>query len=284
MFVQVLNGLAFGVLLLVLSSGLALIFGLRGVVNFAHGALYMLAAYVALSVSERTSFWVALLAVPVLLAAAGLLVDRYGLRFLVDRSPLDMVLLTFGITFVVADVVQTVWGTQARTIDPPEVLAGSTDLGFATYPTYRLFVIVMGLLVCAGLMAWLRFSRTGLFVRAAGDDRVTSGAMGINVDRVSATVVALGFGLAGLAGVLAGPYLTLSPAMGTEILITTFIVVVVGGLGSIGGPMVAALLIGLANALATVQAPTLAAYVPYLLMLVVLLLRPQGIAGRRTAL
>lgn len=284
MFVQVLNGLAFGVLLLVLSSGLALIFGLRGVVNFAHGAIYMLAAYVAFSVSDRTSFWVALLVVPVLLAGAGLLVDRFGLRFLVGRSPLDMVLLTFGITFVIADVVQTVWGTQARTIDPPEVLAGSTDLGFATYPTYRLFVIVAGLLVCAGLIAWLRFSRTGLFVRAAGDDRVTSGAMGINVDRVSATVVALGFGLAGLAGVLAGPYLTLSPAMGTEILITTFIVVVVGGLGSIGGPMIAALLIGLANALATVQAPTLAAYVPYLLMLVVLLLRPRGIAGRRTAL
>lgn len=284
MFVQVLNGLAFGVLLLVLSSGLALIFGLRGVVNFAHGAIYMLAAYVALSISDRTSFWVALLTVPILLALAGLLVDRFGLRFLVGRSPLDMVLLTFGITFVVADVVQTVWGTEARTIDPPAVLAGTTDLGFASYPTYRLFVIVMGLLVCAGLMAWLKFSRTGLFVRASGDDRVTAGAMGVNVDRVSATVVALGFGLAGLAGVLAGPYLTLSPAMGTEILITTFIVVVVGGLGSIGGPMIAALLIGMANALATVQLPTLAAYVPYLLMLVVLLLRPQGIAGRRTAL
>lgn len=284
MFVQVLNGLAFGVLLLVLSSGLALIFGLRGVVNFAHGAIYMLAAYVALSISDRTSFWIALVIVPILLAVAGLVIDRYGLRFLVGRSPLDMVLLTFGITFVVADIVQTVWGTEARTIDAPAVLAGTTDLGFATYPTYRLFVIVMGLLVCAGLMAWLKFSRTGLFVRASGDDRVTAGAMGVNVDRVSATVVALGFGLAGMAGVLAGPYLTLSPAMGTEILITTFIVVVVGGLGSIGGPMIAALLIGMANALATVQLPSLAAYVPYLLMLVVLLLRPQGIAGRRTAL
>lgn len=284
MFVQLLNGLAFGVLLLVLSSGLALIFGLRGVVNFAHGAIYMLAAYVAFSVSDRTSFWVALLVVPVLLAAAGLLVDRFGLRYLVGRSPLDMVLLTFGITFVVADVVQTLWGTQVRTIDPPEALAGTTDLGFATYPTYRLFVIAMGLLVCAGLIAWLKLARTGLYVRASGDDRVTAGAMGVNVDRVSATVVALGFGLAGLAGVLAGPYLSLSPAMGTEILIITFIVVVVGGLGSIGGPMVAALLIGLTNALATVQVPTLAAYVPYLLMLVVLLLRPQGIAGRRTAL
>jgi branched-chain amino acid transport system permease protein len=284
MSVQLLNGLAFGVLLLVLSSGLALIFGLRGVVNFAHGAVYMLAAYVALSLSERTSFWVALVLVPIGLALAGLLVDRFGLRYLVGRSPLDMVLLTFGITFVVADVVQSVWGTQAHTIDPPSVLAGSTDLGFATYPTYRIFVIVVGLLACAGLMAWLKLSRTGLFVRASSDDRVTAGAMGVDVDRVSATVVALGFGLAGLAGVLAGPYLTLSPAMGTQILIITFIVVVVGGLGSIGGPMVAALLIGLANALVSVQAPTFAAYVPYLLMLVVLLLRPQGIAGRRTAL
>jgi branched-chain amino acid transport system permease protein len=284
MFVQVLNGLAFGVLLLVLSSGLALIFGLRGVVNFAHGAVYMLAAYVAMSLSDRTSFWVALVAVPVLLALAGLLLDRFGLRFLVGRSPLDMVLLTFGITFVVADVVQTVWGTQAHTIDPPSVLAGSTDLGVATYPTYRLFVIAVGLLTCAALMVWLKRSRTGLFVRASSDDRVTAGAMGVDVDRVSATVVALGFGLAGLAGVLAGPYLALSPAMGTQILITTFIVVVVGGLGSIGGPMVAALLIGMVNALASVQAPTLAAYVPYVLMLVVLLLRPQGLAGRRVAL
>ncbi|MBZ5738434.1 branched-chain amino acid ABC transporter permease [Nocardioides mangrovi] len=284
MSVQVLNGLAFGVLLLVLSSGLALIFGLRGVVNFAHGAVYMLAAYVAMSLSGRTSFWVALVVVPVVLAVAGLLVDRFGLRYLVGRSPLDMVLLTFGLTFVIADVVQSVWGTQAYTIDPPSVLAGSTDLGFATYPTYRLFVIAVGLLACAGLMTWLKFSRTGLFVRASSDDRVTAGAMGVDVDRVSATVVALGFGLAGLAGVLAGPYLTLSPAMGTQILIITFIVVVVGGLGSIGGPMVAALLIGLANSITAVHAPTLSAYVPYLLMLVVLLLRPQGIAGRRTAL
>ncbi|HWU23736.1 MAG TPA: branched-chain amino acid ABC transporter permease [Nocardioides sp.] len=279
-----LNGLAFGVLLLVLSSGLALIFGLRGVVNFAHGALYMLAAYIGLSISQRTSFWLALVAVPLLLAAAGWAVDRFGLRYLVMRSPLDMVLLSFGVTFVVADVVQTVWGTQARTIDPPDLLAGPAHLGFASYPAYRLFVIAVGLLICAGLMAWLKLSRTGLFVRAAGDDRVTAGAMGVNVDRVSATVVALGFGLAGAAGVLAGPYLTLSPEMGTDILITTFIVVVVGGLGSIGGPMIAALLIGLANAIAAVHAPSLAAYVPYALMLVVLLVRPRGIAGRRTAL
>jgi len=270
--------------LLVLSSGLALIFGLRGVVNFAHGAVYMLAAYVGLSISEHTSFWVALVAVPVIFAVAGVLVDRFGLRFLEHRTPLDMVLLTFGLTFIVADVVQTGWGTRARSIEPPDVLAGTSHLMGVTYPTYRLFVILVGLAVCAAMVLWLRRSRTGLYVRASSDDRVTSAAMGIDVARVGATVVGLGFALAGLAGVLAGPYLTLSPHMGTEILILTFIVVVVGGLGSLGGPMVAAVIIGLANALVAVQLPALSAYVPYLLMLAVLLLRPQGIAGKRTAL
>jgi branched-chain amino acid transport system permease protein len=284
MLVQALNGLAFGVLLLVLSSGLALIFGLRGVVNFAHGAVYMLAAYVGLSVSGRTSFWVALVAVPVIFALAGLLVDRFGLRFLEHRTPLDMVLLTFGLTFIVADVVQTGWGTRARTVEPPAVLAGTTHLPGVSYPTYRVFVIGVGLVICAALVLWLRRSRIGLYVRASSDDRVTSAAMGVDVDRVGATVVALGFALAGLAGVLAGPYLTLSPHMGTEILILTFIVVVVGGLGSVGGPMVAALIIGMANALAAVHLSTFSAYVPYLLMLAVLLFRPQGIAGKRTAL
>lgn len=284
MLVQALNGLAFGVLLLVLSSGLALIFGLRGVVNFAHGAVYMLAAYVGLSVTARTSFWVALVLVPLVFGVAGVAVDRYGLRFLEHRTPLDMVLLTFGLTFVVTDVVETVWGTQARTIDPPSALLGTSSVLGTTYPTYRLFVIVLGLLVSASLVVWLRRSRTGLHVRASSADRVTSAAMGVDVDRVGATVVGVGFALAGLAGVLAGPYLTLSPAMGTEILILTFIVVVVGGLGSVGGPMVAALVLGMATAITAVQLPSVSAYVPYLLMLVVLLLRPQGIAGRRTAL
>jgi branched-chain amino acid transport system permease protein len=284
MLVQVMNGLAFGTLLLVLSSGLALIFGLRGVVNFAHGAVYMLAAYIGFAVSSRTSFWVALVGVPLLFGAVGVLVDRYGLRLLERRSPLDMVLLTFGLTFVLADLIQTVWGTATRTLEPPAGLDGTASLLGTTYPAYRIFVIALGLALSAALVLWLRRSRTGLYVRASSDDRTTSAAMGVDVDRVSATVVALGFALAGLAGVLAGPYLALSPQMGTEVLILTFIVVVVGGLGSIGGPMLAALALGMMNAVAAVQVPSLSAYVPYLLMLGVLLLRPQGLAGRRTAL
>ncbi|MCU1671435.1 MAG: transporter permease [Blastococcus sp.] len=283
MAVQLLNGLAFGVLLLVLSSGLALIFGLRGVVNFAHGALYMLAAYIGFSATTHLSFWAALVITPLALASLGIVLDRYGLRFLSHRAPLDMVLLTFGLTFVITDLVETVWGEQSRSLDPTAALAGSMSVFGVRYPTYRLFLIAVGLLVCVALVVWLRLSRTGLYIRASSSDRRVAAVFGVDVDRASAIVVGLGSGLAGLAGVLAGPYLSLSPNMGVEILIQTFIVVVVGGLGSLGGAMIAALVLGMANAIASVGFPSLSAYVPYALMLVMLLLRPQGFAGTRTA-
>lgn len=280
---QLLNGLAFGVLLLVLSSGLALIFGLRGVVNFAHGALYMLAAYVGLSISQHTVFWFALCATPVCFAVLGVLLDRYGLRLLTSRGPLDLVLLTFGLTYVITDIVQTIWGTQPRSFPAPPGLEGSVRFLGISYPTYRLFLIGVGLLIGLALIAWLRVSRTGLYVRASSFDRTVAGVVGVDVDRVSATVVGLGAALTGLTGVLAGPYLSLSTSMGVDILVLTFIVVVVGGLGSIGGAMIVALVLGLLSTVGSVVMPEVAPYVPYLLMLVVLLFRPQGLAGRRTA-
>jgi len=279
---QLLNGLALGVLLLVLSSGLALIFGLRGVVNFAHGALYMLAAYVGLSISQHTNFWVALCVTPLCFAVLGVLLDRYGLRFLTSRGPLDLVLLTFGLTYVITDLVQTIWGTQPRSFPAPSGLEGSLHFLGISYPTYRLFLIGVGLLVGAALIVWLRLSRTGLYVRASSFDRTVAGVVGVDVDRVSATVVGMGAALAGLAGILAGPYLSLSTSMGVDILVLTFIVVVVGGLGSIGGAMIIALVLGLLGTVGSVLTPEVAPYVPYLLMLFVLLFRPQGLAGRRT--
>lgn len=283
MIVQLLNGLAFGVLLLVLSSGLALIFGLRGIVNFAHGAVYMIAAYVGFTISEHVTYWVALIATPVAFAAIGVLADRYGFRYLSHRGELDMVLLTFGLTFVLTDVVQSVWGLGARTVDAPAGLNGSTSVGGVEYPTYRLFVIAVGLAVGVALILWLRRSTVGLHVRASSTARNVAAVVGIDVDRVSAIVVGLGAGMAGLAGVLAGPYLSLSPTMGAEILVLTFIVVVVGGLGSIGGAMAAALILGLLSTLSSAYSPDIGAYVPYLLMVVVLLVRPRGLAGTRSA-
>jgi branched-chain amino acid transport system permease protein len=278
-----LNGLAFGVLLMVLASGLAMIFGLRDVVNFAHGALYMLGAYVGFTISGLTNFWVALIATPLVFAALGVLLDRYGIRYLAGRDHLDMILITFGLTFVLTGLVQTGWGTQPRSLSPPYPLAGSISILGTSYPTYRVFLIIIGLAISGALILWLRMSRTGLYVRASSTHRSVAAVMGIDVDRVSATVVGVGTALAGMAGVLAGPYLSLSPNMGVEILILTFIVVVTGGLGSISGAMAAALLLGMLNSFFSAYLPGFAAYVPYALMLTVLLLRPKGIAGVRAA-
>jgi branched-chain amino acid transport system permease protein len=281
MVVILLNGLAFGVLLMVLASGLAMIFGLRDVVNFAHGALYMLGAFVGFTISGATNFWVALLITPLIFAALGILLDRYGIRYLADRDHLDMILITFGLTFVLTGIVQMVWGTAPRSLTPPAPLGGSVNVLGSSYPSYRVFVIVVGLLISAALMMWLRKSRTGLYVRASSTDRGVAAVVGIDVDKVSATVVGVGTALAGAAGVLAGPYLSLSPNMGVEILILTFIVVVTGGLGSIGGAMVAAILLGMLNSFSSTYLPGFAAFVPYALMFAILLLRPRGIAGVR---
>jgi branched-chain amino acid transport system permease protein len=282
MIVQVLNGLAFGVLLLVLSSGLALIFGLRGVVNFAHGAFYMLAAYLAMTISGAVNFWVALIVTPLLMALLGVLLDRFGLRYLEGRPALDLVLLTFAVALVIGDIVLSVWGSRPYSISPPPGLQGSLDIFGTSYPTYRLVVVVIGLAVGTALVLWLRFTRVGLYVRASSTRRVAAAVAGVDIDRVSATVVGLGLGLAGLAGVLAGPYLALTPSMGLDVLVLTFIVVIIGGLGSIAGAMIAALALGMINSFGSVYIPDVAQYVPYVLMLAVLLVRPLGVAGARS--
>lgn len=278
---QLLNGLALGVLLLVLASGLALIYGLRGVVNFAHGGLYMLGAYVAYSVSTATNFWLAIIVAPIALAAVGVFLDRFGLRYLSHRSPLELVLVTFGLTLLIHDLVHTVWGEQDRAAPVPAALQRSVTFLGATYPAYRLFLVAVGLAVASALIVWLRRSRVGMYVRASSTDREVTAMMGVNVDRVSAIVVGLGAGMAGLAGALAGPYLTLSPTMGNEILVISFIVVVIGGIGSVGGAMAAALLLGMAQTVGAVYVPDLAALVPYVLMVAVLVWRPLGLVGSR---
>lgn len=282
MIAVILNGLALGVLLMVLSSGLAMIFGLLDVVNFAHGAVYMLAAYIGMTVSQLTNFWVALVFTPVVFALLGLLIDRIGLRPLGNRDHLDMILITFGVTFVIGGVILLTWGSASFTVSAPSLLSGSVEIFGSSYPTYRVFLVVLGLLIGLALMLWIRFSKTGLYVRALSTHRTVAGAVGVNVDRVSGAVVAISLGLAGLAGVLAGPYLSISTNMGAEILVLTFIVVVTGGLGSIGGAMIAALAVGMLNSLSVNFLPDAAAYVPYLLMFAILLFRPRGIAGSRT--
>lgn len=282
MLIHLFNGIVYGALLIVMCSGLALIYGLRRVVNFAHGSLYMLGAYIGYSVALQSNFWVALVVAPAVMAALGVALDRWGFRLLQDRDPLTVVLVTFGLLLIIEDAVQTIWGKANLSVPAPAALASSIDLLGTPVPAYRVAVVVVGIAVALGLTLWLRYSRAGLFVRAASTDPTTTAMQGVNTDRLSAFVVGLGTALAGLAGVVAAPFLSLSPAMSSDVIIDSFVVVVIGGLGSLAGAFIAAMVLGLVQALGAVWLPDASVLLPFLLMVGVLLWKPAGFAGSRT--
>jgi branched-chain amino acid transport system permease protein len=280
--INLFNGLVYGALLIVMCSGLALIYGLRRVVNFAHGSLYMLGAYLGYTVATQSNFWVALVVAPAVMAVLGVLLDRYGFRLLQDREPLTVVLVTFGLLLVLEDLVVSVWGKSNLSVPAPEALAFSVDLFGTPVPAYRIGVIVVGAAVALGLSLWLKYSKVGLFVRASSTDPVTTAMQGVNTDALSAGVVGLGTALAGLAGVVAAPFLSLSPSMSSDVIIDSFVVVVIGGLGSLAGAFIAALLLGMVQAIGTVYLPDAAVLLPFALMIGILIWKPAGFAGSRT--
>ena len=281
MLMQVLNGLVYGTFLFAMASGLALMFGLRRIVNFAHGALYMLGAYLGYAVASVLGFWAGLAAAALGLALLGAALDTLVFRPLRGRDPLTTLLVTFGIALIAADVVHTVWGNDTRSLAEPALLEGGLALSGDSFPIYRLAILGFGVLVAGGLAAWLRFSRVGLQIRAASLDPVVAAVQGVNTDRLSALVEAVGAGLAGMSGVVAAPLLSLSPSMAADILVDSFIVVVIGGLGSLAGAFVASLILGQINVLGVVFLPELTALLPFLLMMAVLIWRPTGLAGSR---
>jgi branched-chain amino acid transport system permease protein len=280
-FAQVLNGISLGALLMIVSSGLAMIYGLRGVMNFAHGALYMIGAYVAYAVTTKTSFWFALAVAPLTLAAIGAVLELGVFRRVERRSPIEVALIAFGIALIIERVVVLIWGSNTKPVPAPGALSGTANFLGTSYPAYRLVVIGITLSVAGALIVWLLRSRTGLHIRAASHDAGTSAVLGVNVDRTSLIVVCLGAALAGLAGTLAAPFVSAYPSMDTAILINALIVVVVGGLGSIWGAMVVALALGLLQIMGNVWVPSVATLVPYALLIGILLWRPQGLAGTR---
>ena len=280
--IQIINGLVYGSFLYLLSVGLVLIFGLRRVTNFAHGGLFMLGAYISYAVAAYLGFWTGMIASAIALAALGVLLDRFVFRPLAHEDAIVTLLVTFGLLFVVEDLVRTIWGKDFLTVAPPQILSGVVPIFGATFPIYRLFVIAVALAVAVGLAIWLRSSRVGLYVRASSVDPVTTGMQGVDTDRLSALVVAIGTGLAGLSGTIAGPLLALSPSMGGYIIIDCFVVVVTGGLTSFTGVFIAALLIGQVHNLGIVFVPELASMLPLAIMALVLTLRPQGLAGAGT--
>lgn len=275
------NGLVYGALLLITASGLALIYGLRRVVNFAHGALYMLGAYLGYSLAQFTDFWLALVASPLLMAVVGLGLDKGVFKPLQDRDPLSVLLVTFGILLIIDDLVHAVWGRGNLSMSIPDQLDFTiTLLGMPT-PAYRIAVIGLGAIVVLGLLGLFRYTRLGLFARAASTDPAATAMQGVNTDRVSALIVGLGTGLAGLAGVASAPLYSLSPTMGGDILVNSFVVVVIGGLGSLWGAFLAAIILGLIHSYGIMYLPEFAAILPFMLMVTILLWRPAGLAGNR---
>ena len=277
---QVFTGLVLGMIYVLLAIGLSLIFGLMTVVNFAHGALYMLGAYFGVFLLGYTrSFWVALIVAPLMVGALGLLMERFLIRRLYGRSPDDPLLLTFGLSLILIEGVKVFWGKIGLTLDPPRDLAGAVDLGFMIFPAYRLFLIVITVAVLIALYLFLGRTNIGLIIRAGSRDPLMVRALGIDLGRVWLVVFGMGTALAGLAGILAGPMRGAYAEMGVNMVIESFVVIVVGGMGSLLGAVVAGLLIGQVVGLTTLFVPKLAEIMVFLVMAVVLLVRPSGLFG-----
>lgn len=295
---QVLNGLQFGVMLFLMAAGLTLIFGVMGLINLAHGSLYMVGAFAAAAVAGWTgSFVLALIAALVAAAAAGALVELLVIRRLYDRDHLDQVLATFALILIFSEGTRYLFGSFPLFLDIPAALSGPVRLpGGIYYPLYRLVIIAAGLLVAAGLFALIAKTRIGVQIRAGEADREMIAALGVDISKLYTVVFALGAALAGLAGALVGAIQSVQVGMGEPVLILAFVVIVIGGIGSIKGALVGALLVGLTDTLGGVLLPplfgifmeasaatsvgsALSSMSIYILMAGVLLFKPSGLFG-----
>ncbi|MEV8507154.1 branched-chain amino acid ABC transporter permease [Actinoplanes sp. NPDC051475] len=282
---QCFNGLVSGGFYALLALGLAVIFGMLGVVNFAHGAFFMLGAFGAyvLLTEAGVPFWAALAAVPAMLFVAGAVLERTLIRHLAPLDPLYNFLLTFGLTLVLQDAVKREYGVQSQPYPRPAELSGSVNLGLFDYPAYQVFVLAAAVVLCAAVWLVLTRTRVGMVVRAATERPELSRALGVNVGRWVTPVFAFGVALAGLAGVLAAPMRAVNPLMGADLIIAVFAVVVIGGLGSVFGSVLAGFAIGLVQALGNLYVPALSQTLIFIIMAGVLLWRPAGLFGREEA-
>jgi branched-chain amino acid transport system permease protein len=277
---QTINGISFAALLFLVASGFTLSFGLMRVVNMAHGAYYLIGGYVGLSVVRATgNFWLAIVAGGFVVVLLGFLVDRFLLRHTGDNH-LAQTLLTVGLAFVIGDVALHIWGGDSLKLQVPMFLRGAVELpGDIVYPSYRLALILFGVLVA--ILLWLVYRKTqlGAVIRAGVDDREMVAATGINVDRLFVLVSALASFLAGTSGVVGGAFLTLHPGAEWEILVYALVVVIVGGLGSLEGAMIGALIVGLLDAFGRWLLPEFSYFVLFAPMAMLLLVRPRGLFG-----
>jgi branched-chain amino acid transport system permease protein len=276
-----LNGLTLAALYFLVASGFTLVFGLMRNINLAHGSLYLLGAYIGYEVGDHTDSWIlAVIAGFLSTALFGVLLQVLVFRRMMGEE-LRQTMVTIGISIVLADLMLAVWTGQTYQFEPPEWLYGSTPLPFIkVYPTIRIMVLAVAIVIGVALWLFLTRTRTGMMIRAGVDDRDMLSASGVNVQRVFATTFAVGAGLAGFAGVVGGSALSISPGEDTRYLLASLIVVIVGGMGSVPGAAIGALLIGLAEQFGLAYSPTYGIVYTFLIMVLVLAVRPQGFLGR----
>ncbi len=277
---QLFMGLQIGLMYVLLAIGLSLIFGLMTVVNFAHGSFFMFGAYMGLFMMGLTgNFWVSLVFVPLATGLLGLVVERFTVRPLYGRDLNDPLLLTFGLSFVMVESVRLIWGTTGLPFDTPSALMGPVNLGFALFPLYRIFIILITVLIIFLLWVFLEKTSLGLIIRGGTRDSLMVRVLGIDLSKIWFLVFGIGTGVAGIAGVLAAPMRGVHPDMGVDMLIQAFVVVVVGGMGSLKGAVIAGLVIGVVVSFTTLFYPMLGEVVIFISMAVVLLIRPSGLFG-----
>ena len=277
--IQLLNSVQYGLLLFMLAAGLTLIFGIMGVVNLAHGSFYMLGAYLAWWLSGLTgSFTLAIVGGAALSVAFGLALERLLFRHFYHRDHLDQVLLTLGLIYIFEELRSILWGDDVHGVAIPEALGASVPLtGILSYPVYRLFMSGACIALAVGLYLFISRTRLGMKIRAGAFNREMTESLGINIKLIYAVVFALGVGLAATAGMIAAPIASVYPNMGSQVLIMCFVVVVIGGIGSVRGALIAALLVGFVDTFGKVLLPSVAGMLVYMLMAVVLLWKPEGL-------
>jgi branched-chain amino acid transport system permease protein len=277
-----IHGLVYGILMFLIASGLTIIFGMMGILNLAHASFYMFGAYFGAALLSWTNlFWLSLILAPLLTAAMGSLTERFLIRPIHSAGLIFELLLTIGLSLVMLEIVKWVWGTERQSMPVPDYLSGSVQILIFTYPAYRLFIFGFGLAVIIGLAIILTKTNLGMIVRAAISDAEMVSSLGIDTPLTFNLVFSLGTGLAGLAGVIAGPLFMVYPGMATAVGMSAFVVVAIGGLGSLKGAVLASFFIGQMQSFGVLLVPQFSLVLIFLLMAAVLIIRPQGLFGEK---
>jgi branched-chain amino acid transport system permease protein len=279
---QIFNGLASGAFYALLALGLSVIFGMLRIINFAHGAMYMLGAFATYWAAQslHVPFFVAIVLAPILVGLLGIIIEVLLLRRLTSNDPVYGLLFTFALTLIIVNIVRDVAGPLGSPYAVPDVLSGLVNLGFTQYPAYKLFVIVISLVICAIVWWFVERSMLGARIRAATENPTLVRALGIDTQRLVTLAFGAGIALAAIAGVLAAPTTNVQPSMGDDIIIYTFAIVVIGGLGSIVGSIVAGFALGVLQTIGAISYPPIATTLIFIVMVIVIAIRPAGLFGR----